>query len=87
MEDKRSIGSRCVTARQLEVLRFVANYVDEEGYPPSLKEVSSHLGNSINASNQTMKSLIRRGLIHRKAHGAARAITVTEDGWRALATS
>jgi repressor LexA len=65
-----------ITLRQQEVLRFIEKYLDENGYPPTLREIAQKLG--VSGTLGVMKhlnALERKGLI-RKSPGSSRGIVV-----------
>lgn len=71
--------------RQLDVLRFIADHLDREGFPPSLREITDHLGaKSTMTATTHVEALIRKGLLERRAT-RARALRITPLGAAALA--
>ena len=40
---------RQITDRQREVLTFIANFTEENVYPPTVREISEHFGISLRA--------------------------------------
>jgi repressor LexA len=66
-----------ITPRQKKVLDFIAGHLEQYGYPPTLREIGSHLG--VNGTLGVMKhldSLERKGFI-RKTAGSSRGIALT----------
>ena len=52
------------TPRQLEILRWVASFIDSKGYPPTRRDICRAFQfASPNASQQYMTQLRRRGLL------------------------
>ena len=39
-----STGTPLLTARQQEIWQFLADYVDEHGYPPTVREIGDAVG-------------------------------------------
>lgn len=75
---------RDVTKRQVQVLRFIAEFWREHGYPPTLREIATHLGiNSTNGVSDHLVALERRGLI-RRAQFDSRGLTILRAGWAAI---
>ncbi len=73
------------SARQLEVLRFIADTLDAKGFPPTLREVCVMLGaSSTYAAHGHITALVRHGLLERQP-ASARALRVTALGADALA--
>jgi len=84
---------RTPTDRQLAVLRFVAAYIREHGYPPSFVEIGAHISTragrphpaSTNAVADYLGALERKGLIVRHAGSSrARALRITSRGKEVL---
>lgn len=78
------------TARQLDVLRYVAESIDRRGLAPTIREIGAHTGiGSTNGVVCHLSRLERHGLLRRKlldADGAvvARGLRVTPEGRAAL---
>lgn len=69
-----------ITPRQKEVLDFIVDYLERNGYPPTLREIGRHLG--VNGTLGVMKhldALERKGFI-RKSPGNSRGITISDRG-------
>jgi repressor LexA len=55
-----------LTARQLEVLRFIGKEIEERGYPPTIREIGEALDiRSTNGVNDHLKALERKGFLTR----------------------
>ena len=55
-----------LTDRQLQVLRFIANEIEERGYPPTIREIGEALDiRSTNGVNDHLKALERKGFLSR----------------------
>jgi len=55
-----------LTDRQLEVLRFIAQQIEECGYPPTIREIGEALDiRSTNGVNDHLKALERKGFLTR----------------------
>jgi repressor LexA len=55
-----------LTDRQLEVLRFIARQIEEDGYPPTIREIGEALDiRSTNGVNDHLKALERKGYLTR----------------------
>lgn len=69
-----------LTPRQQEVLRFIQDFVQEHGLPPTRSEIARALGfRSANAAEDHLRALERKGVIGLRA-GASRGIRVLEGG-------
>jgi repressor LexA len=68
-----------LTTRQQEVLDFVTRNIGERGYPPTLREISRHIGTSGTISAQRhLEALERKGFIRRTA-GSSRGIELVHS--------
>jgi len=65
-----------LTARQKEVFEFLKDFLQERGFPPTLREIASHFGlRGPKAPQKTLSILERKGYI-RKVPGGSRAIEI-----------
>ncbi len=65
-----------LTERQEEIYRYVVDYVDDRGYPPSIRDVMRHFGfKSPKAAADHFAALERKGFI-RRAPELSRAIEI-----------
>jgi repressor LexA len=73
-----------LTDRQLEVLRFIADQIEERGYPPTIREIGEALDiRSTNGVNDHLKALERKGFLTRDPV-KSRALLPTGRGREAL---
>jgi repressor LexA len=73
-----------LTERQLEVLRFIANEIEERGYPPTIREIGEALQiASTNGVNDHLKALERKGYLQRDPV-KSRALIPTGNARRVL---
>lgn len=71
-------AKRTLTSRQAEVLRFLADYTRANGFPPTVREISRHIGvNSTRGSITHLEALEKKGYITRTS--GARAIRILDD--------
>lgn len=64
-----------LTDRQQQVLSFVTSYVNSNGYPPSQREIASHLGVSSNLGvMKHLDALEKKGYLKRDSHSRAIAL-------------
>lgn len=55
-----------ISARQRDVLAFIARYISEAGYPPSIREIGEALElRSTNGVTEHLRKLTAKGYIHR----------------------
>ncbi|RMG97254.1 MAG: transcriptional repressor LexA [Deltaproteobacteria bacterium] len=56
-----------LTDRQRQVLEFISDCLRQRGYPPTLREIGSHMGiRSTNGVNDHLKALERKGYLKRE---------------------
>lgn len=68
-----------LTPRQKHVLEFITRNIDEQGYPPTLREISSEIGTSGTVSAlHHLEALERKGYIRREA-GSSRGIILNRE--------
>lgn len=62
------------TERQIQVLNFIRQHLDDNGFPPTRSEIAEALGfRSINAAEQHLRALANKGVIELLS-GASRGI-------------
>src|SRR3954454_24978298 len=61
-----SVSSRKLSARQKNILKYIEDYVDERGYPPSIREIGDRGGiSSTSGVDYNLRVLEREGRIRR----------------------
>lgn len=74
---KFSLGDECT-------LSFIALHIERNGFPPTLKEIATHIGaRSSNAANDRIRRLVILGAVTRHPL-ISRGLTITERGRAAL---
>ncbi len=69
-----------LTKRQKEILDFITEFIDREGYSPSMEEIAGHFHiASVNAVFKHLEALQSRGYLHRDSN-RARSIEVFQGG-------
>jgi repressor LexA len=69
-----------LTKRQREVYMYLVNYIDLNGYSPSLREVGDGLGlKSLATVHRHLRNLDSKGLIQRDHH-QSRSIEIVPSG-------
>ena len=53
------------TDRQREVLSYIARYIEENVYPPSIREIADHFGFSVKAAHDHIGALKQKNLLER----------------------
>lgn len=67
-----------LTKKQLAVLDFLREFMDENGHSPSYREIMSGLGlSSVSAVAEHIDNLVEKGVI-RKAPGEARSLEILD---------
>lgn len=64
-----------LTERQEQVLQFVTSYIDNNGYPPSQREIADHLGISNPGVMKHLEALEKKGFIRRDSNSRSIALT------------
>lgn len=70
---------RSITARQQEVLDFIANFSDANCFPPTVREISEHFHISIRAVQDHIHALQKKGCLS-ASEKRSRSIRVLENG-------
>jgi len=66
-----------LTSRQMEILNYISEHIDNNGFPPTRSELCGHFGfSSPNAAESHLRALAGKGVI-RLARGRSRGITLT----------
>jgi len=68
-----------LTARQQQVYTFIKEYIEANGSPPTLREISAHIGTAgtVTAIGH-VTALEKKGYLHRRAAGSSRGIVLTQ---------
>lgn len=69
---------KTATARQLQVVNFIRSYRDQQGYPPTMREIGDYLGIKPHTVFAHLAACERKGLIEID-RGRQRALRVVED--------
>lgn len=67
-----------ITDRQKEVLTFISSYTEENGYPPTVREISDHFHISIRAVQDHIIALQKKGFLS-QSQKRSRSIRVLSD--------
>jgi repressor LexA len=65
-----------LTSRQQAVLTFVEEFFQQQGYPPTVREVAAHFGIQPRAADDHLSALKRKGYLHREP-GLSRGLALT----------
>ena len=69
---------RALTARQREVLNFIAQFTDDNGYPPTVREIGEKFGVSLRAVQDHIAALQKKGYVT-SGQKRSRSIRVIKD--------
>jgi repressor LexA len=79
-DPKPARGAMPLTKRQKEMLDFLQEFLEEQGYPPSFEEIAQHFGyGSLATVHEHLENLKRKGFI-RKSYNASRSIELVPAG-------
>jgi repressor LexA len=67
-----------LTTRQNEILALIRDYQAKHGYPPSLRELASHLKVYPNTIQDHLKALIKKGYLKREPN-RSRGVSLTQS--------
>ena len=67
-----------ITDRQKEVLTFISSFTEENGYPPTVREISEHFQISIRAVQDHIIALQKKGFLS-QSQKRSRSIRVLSD--------
>lgn len=68
-----------ITETQNKVFRSIIDFVEERGFPPTIREIMSLMGySSVNNVQRILSVLEKKGYINRNLRGGARCIEVVE---------
>jgi len=70
---------RKLTGKQRDVLEFIKHYIIERQHAPTYKEIADNFGINVNAIQQSVSALIRKGFIERAADGIARGLRLRDN--------
>jgi repressor LexA len=73
--------TRGLTERQEQILQFISDYIDDRGYPPSIREIGAHFEiTSLRGVTVHLDALERKGYIRRKSTSRSIAIVGRTTG-------
>lgn len=76
-----------LTTRQREILNYISEHIDQQGFPPTRSELCEHFGfRSPNAAESHLRALDRKGVIQ-LGRGRSRGITLTTLARASLPTA
>ncbi|GAA6237443.1 transcriptional repressor LexA [Apilactobacillus micheneri] len=73
-----------VSSKQINILKFIWNSINNQGYPPTVREIAKEIGlASTSTVHGYLSRLSQKGLLI-KNNAKPRAIEITEDGLKQL---
>ncbi|TPR25685.1 transcriptional repressor LexA [Apilactobacillus micheneri] len=73
-----------VSSKQINILKFIWNSINNQGYPPTVREIAKEMGlASTSTVHGYLSRLSQKGLLI-KNNAKPRAIEITEDGLKQL---
>ncbi|HEV8664051.1 MAG TPA: transcriptional repressor LexA [Candidatus Methylomirabilis sp.] len=69
-----------LTPRQREVLEFIKRFLEEQGYPPTVREIGRHFGFVPRSVFDHLKALERKGYLKREAT-KSRSLQITDPAF------
>ncbi len=70
--------------KQLEVLKYIIEHVEEHGYQPTQAEMAAKFGVTKSAIGSRIKELARRGLVEVRPGNKERAIVLPHVEFKAI---
>lgn len=62
------MSNKPLTRRQAEALEFIKSFVTKNGYPPTVREIASHMKyQSTSTAFQLLEQLVRKGFVTKGA--------------------
>ena len=75
-----------LTERQLAILGFIARHIQQQRFPPTIREIGAAMGiRSTNGVNDHLKALERKGFLAR-GEMKSRALVPTDRAWHVVGT-
>lgn len=69
-----------LTKRQREIYEYIRDFIEENGYAPSLEEIAGHFGlSSVATVHEHLENLESKGVLRRDAN-RSRAVEITRPG-------
>src|SRR5258708_12376726 len=74
------MDQQTLSDRQRAILRFINQFADDRGYPPTIREIGAAVSiNSTSVVNYNLNKLVKEGFISR-SKDVSRGIRVVTDG-------
>ena len=70
-----------ITKKQQQIGEFIESFIASNGYSPSYKEIADHFEVNVNAIQQPVTSLIKKGFLEKSA-GIARGLRLVPGMWK-----
>ncbi len=66
-----------LTKKQAKTVKFIKEFIDENSYSPTYKEIAEHFKVNVNAVQQSISALIKKGSLQ-KVSGIARGLRLKD---------
>lgn len=63
-----------LTDKQFDALVFIKDFIEEEGWTPTIEEIAEHLGVSRSTAHSHVHALIRKGWVEQGRRGRMRLV-------------
>lgn len=70
---------RKLTDRQKEILLFIEGYIQENKYPPTIREISVHFSMTVRGAYDHLRALKKKGVIHTDSNRSRSIEVVAEE--------
>jgi len=70
---------KAVTPRQLEILQFIRDFRDSQGFSPTMQEIGDHLDLTRVTVFEHVRALVKKGLLLRGPKHKARSLEISPD--------
>jgi len=71
-----------ISDKQKKILDFIANYISDSGYPPTVREIASAIGLSSSATVHAHLSKLEKAGYIKRGKGSSRSIEIIRDQYK-----
>ncbi|MCL2701146.1 MAG: transcriptional repressor LexA [Phycisphaerae bacterium] len=71
------MAEKTMTPRQLQVLRYIRDFRNQNGYSPTMQEIGDHCGFTKITAFEHVGALVKKGLLKRGSKHSARSLQVS----------
>ena len=77
------MGAEKKISDETEVIAYIVEYREENGMPPSVREIAERFGVAHGTAGNVLQRLFDEGLL-RRSPGVARGLTISEAGMKMI---